>query len=387
MPSLSPPLLAAALVLAALPAAARADDGVVDHSFGSGGIVTQSLNTTVGHPDAAGFKRLIRQPDGKLVAVGFARFGQDTRVLLARYTGDGALDRSFSGGLVLTDVPGANRDIASAVLPLSDGRLEVVGTAFGPGRSDIFMARYLASGALDPSLGNGGILVDRALQDSSNAFSDARANAAVLLPGTPTRVGVAGSAKAAALTPSFFLSIYDLDGRPVVRHSFTPSLPAEATDIIADPDGKLVVAGYAADGFEIARLFPNGDLDHPQFTSATFGRGTFPDSQARFPGAGRARANALTRQPCDGRYVTAGYASFDDRSRPALARFNRNGGLDPSFGAGGLVTTLLPGEGAFADVTAQPDGKILAAGSSTVDGESALVLARYLPDGRLDRAF
>src|SRR4051794_4732614 len=156
MPSLSPPLLAAGLVLAALPAAARADDGVVDHTFGSGGVVTQSLNTTVGHPDDAGFRRLIRQPDGKLVAVGFARFGQDTRVLLARYTADGALDRGFSGGLVLTDVPGANRDIAREVLALPDGRLIVVGTAFGTTRSDVFLARYLPNGALDPSMGSGG---------------------------------------------------------------------------------------------------------------------------------------------------------------------------------------------------------------------------------------
>ncbi len=62
---------------AALAPAARSDDGAVDHTFGSGGVVTQSLNTTVGHPDDAGFRRLIRQPDGKLVAVGFARFGRE----------------------------------------------------------------------------------------------------------------------------------------------------------------------------------------------------------------------------------------------------------------------------------------------------------------------
>jgi uncharacterized delta-60 repeat protein len=72
---------------------------------------------------------------------------------------------------------------------------------------------------------------------------------------------------------------------------------------------------------------------------------------------------------------------------PALARFNRTGGLDPGFGAGGMLTTLLPGAGAFDDVSIQPDGKILAAGSSTVDGTTALALARYLPDGRLDPSF
>src|SRR5262245_41018094 len=203
--------LAAALALAP---AARADDGAVDHSFGSGGVITQSLNTTVGHPDDAGFRRLIRQPDGKLVAVGFARFGQDTRVLLARYTADGALDRSFSGGLVLTDVPGANRDVARDVLALPDGRLIVVGTAFGAGRSDVFLARYLSNGTLDS------IAVDRALQDNTNSFTDARANAAALLPGN--RIAIAGSVKASALVSSFLLAIYDFDGHPLMRQSFSP---------------------------------------------------------------------------------------------------------------------------------------------------------------------
>jgi uncharacterized delta-60 repeat protein len=368
----------------ALAPAARADDGAVDHSFGSGGVVAQSLNTTVGHPDDAGFRRLIRQADGKLVAVGFARFGQDTRVLLARYTADGALDRSFSGGLVLTDVPGANRDIARDVLQLPDGRLIVVGTAFGPARSDVFLARYLSNGALDPAMGTGGIAIDRALQDNTNSFTDARANAAALLPGN--RIAVAGSVKASALVSSFLLAIYDLDGHPLSRQSFSPRLPAEANDVIADPDGKIVVAGYAADGFEIARFFPNGDLDHPQFTSDTFGRGTFPDSQARVPGATISRAEALARQP-DGRYVAVGYATINGAARPALARFNRTGGLDGGFGTGGMVTTLLPGTGAYSDVAVQPDGKILTAGSSTVVGDSALALARYLPDGRLDPTF
>jgi hypothetical protein len=38
-------------------------------------------------------------------------------------------------------------------------------------------------------------------------------------------------------------------------------------------------------------------------------------------------------------------------------------------------------------VAVQPDGRILATGSSTIDGQTALAVARYLPDGRLDTTF
>jgi hypothetical protein len=60
--------------------------------------------------------------------VGFARFGHDMRVLLARYTADGALDRSFSGGLVLTRLDGSFDDAAASLLRLPDGRVVVAGS-------------------------------------------------------------------------------------------------------------------------------------------------------------------------------------------------------------------------------------------------------------------
>jgi uncharacterized delta-60 repeat protein len=66
----------------------------------------------------------------------------------------------------------------------------------------------------------------------------------------------------------------------------------------------------------------------------------------------------------------------------ALARYQPNGKLDKSFGADGTVVTKLEDSGAF-DLLLQPDGKIVAVGY----GRSAVQLARYLDDGRLDRSF
>ncbi len=85
----------------------------------------------------------------------------------------------------------------------------------------------------------------------------------------------------------------------------------------------------------------------------------------------------IALQP-DGKIIAAG--SSDDRI--ALARYKPDGSLDPGFG-GGWVTTEIGSRSAAQAVALQPDGKIIAAGSS--DGTFAL--ARYTPDSALDSSF
>jgi uncharacterized delta-60 repeat protein len=93
----------------------------------------------------------------------------------------------------------------------------------------------------------------------------------------------------------------------------------------------------------------------------------------------------------DGKIVAS--ATGDDFTGFHLVRYNPDGSLDPSFGAGGVVTTDL-GRHDFTSVQAlilQPDGKILLGGTSQVHSGSTFtvytVLARYNPDGRLDATF
>ena len=105
-------------------------------------------------------------------------------------------------------------------------------------------------------------------------------------------------------------------------------------------------------------------------------------------GPAGARSEALAvAVASDGRIVAAGDAgslSFD----VALIRLRRNGVLEPGFGSQGKVTTTLGDLSAATSVALQPDGKILAAGTSTSrTGGSTPVLVRYLPDGSLDQSF
>ncbi len=67
----------------------------------------------------------------------------------------------------------------------------------------------------------------------------------------------------------------------------------------------------------------------------------------------------------------------------ALSRYNPNGSLDPSFSGDGKQTTNLGGGSGKRRVAIQGDGKIVAVGR--LDGDFAL--ARYNPNGSLDPSF
>ena len=75
----------------------------------------------------------------------------------------------------------------------------------------------------------------------------------------------------------------------------------------------------------------------------------------------------------------------------AIARYNPNGTLDPSFsGDGKQTTSFCAGDCSGATAVAiQADGKIVVVGSRAADGTGDLdfALARYKPNGSLDPSF
>ena len=109
-------------------------DGTPDAGFGGGGIVKTDL---LGGGDQA--NAVTVQPDGKIVAAGFAtRNGIDGDFALVRYNADGTLDTTFGGdGIVTTDL-GTRSDDALAVVVQPDGRLVVAGVA----GEDVALARH-----------------------------------------------------------------------------------------------------------------------------------------------------------------------------------------------------------------------------------------------------
>src|SRR5262245_24776778 len=121
-------------------------NGTLDASFGTGGRVITDFG---GGDDGA--EAVALQPDGKIVAAGFAR-GVDFG--LARYNDDGTLDAGFgTGGRVTTDFAGLS-DTAYAVAVQPDGKIVAAGSAVFAGRGfDFAVARYNIDGSLDASFG------------------------------------------------------------------------------------------------------------------------------------------------------------------------------------------------------------------------------------------
>src|SRR6478752_3571968 len=105
-------------------------------------------------PGVNGWHAAVAQTDGRVIAAGFARFG-NRQITLARYSTSGPLDTSFgNAGVATANIPDADADAWRAVLQ-PDGKILVAGIA----RSDherIAVARFNPDGSLDTAFAGGG---------------------------------------------------------------------------------------------------------------------------------------------------------------------------------------------------------------------------------------
>jgi uncharacterized delta-60 repeat protein len=130
-------------------------NGTVDTSFGVAG----KVNTDFGDQNFDRARSAALQPDGKIVAAGFAisQNGGVQNFAVARYTSNGILDTTFSGdGKTQIDFGNCCQS-AMKVLLQSDGKIIAVGGSNGESSDDDFLlARLKPRGSLDNTFGVGG---------------------------------------------------------------------------------------------------------------------------------------------------------------------------------------------------------------------------------------
>ena len=159
--------------------------------------------------------------------------------------------------------------------------------------------------------------------------------------------------------------------------------------ILVQTDQKLVVAGSVyVDGdwdFVLLRYCPNGSLDDG-VNCGTPGFGNGGRVIADFGGAFHDMAMDAALQS-DGRIVVVGTSSLYPQFDMAVARFDTNGLLDPTFGVGGLVKIDFQNssdERGYAVALQHLDGKIIVGGVSYINTWGDFALARLCPNGKLD---
>src|SRR5688572_28114950 len=98
------------------------------------------------------------QPDGKIVAAGYADVSGTRDFAVARYNPDGSLDITFdTDGKVTTDFAG-DIDLAYAVAIQRDGKIVAAGVAVISGTNDFAVARYNPDGSLDTTFDTDGLV-------------------------------------------------------------------------------------------------------------------------------------------------------------------------------------------------------------------------------------
>lgn len=158
-----------------------------------------------------------------------------------------------------------------------------------------------------------------------------------------------------------------------------------ANAIVLQTDGKIIAGGSTnASDFILIRFNPIGDAD------VTFGS----NGVVTLDFLGGADILSDLKMQIDGKIVAIGVTQTSDTSSPfliALARYNPDGTLDPTFGNGGEVKQSLANYSFAQTVHAaiQTDGKIVVVGGAfpTHSGSEDYFAARFNPNGSLDPTF
>ncbi len=344
-----------------------AADGDLDTSFGFW--LNGKVIIGVGGNDDGAYSVAI-QNDGKIVVAGYSDNGSNDDFALMRFNTDGTVDRTFGdNGSVITEV-GGNDDEARSIAIQNDGKIVVAGYSGSYGNYDFALVRYNPDGSLDGTFSGGKVITDL-YGHSDQAYSVAIQNNG--------KIVVAGSSNydfaLVRYNPDGSLDgNFDWDGKVITDVGGSGD---KAYSVAIQNDGKIVAAGYSWYGsnydFALARYNTDGTLD------TTFsGDGKVITNVDGYDD--QARSIAIQN---NGKIVVAGYSGSYGNEDFALVRYNSNGIPDTSFSSDGKVITDMGGNWDIAySVAIQNDGKIVAAGFS-----DNFALARYSTDGTLDTTF
>ncbi len=312
-----------AAVVTALASMAFAAPGDLDTTFNGTGNLIINFSEDPFWGGNGPNSLLAIQPNGKILAMSAGGPGyNDSPISIARLNASGTYDQSFgTGGKQILNIPTWGRGVEMILQP--DGKILITGHT-SPTQDHQFSCstvRLNSDGSLDTSFNGTGLAVTPL--PSGSCFSEA---------------------------------------------------------IAVQPDGKIVTAGRlstntagGASGWFTLRYNSDGTADTSYGTN---GLSTVIQ-------AGRFNTVKKVMLQPDGKILACGTVQNPSNLDFAIARFNATGGLDTSYGVGGIASALSPPNEFASDAVMQPDGKIVFVGNRWDD----FTVARVNTDGTLDTSF
>ncbi|MEI8047944.1 MAG: T9SS type A sorting domain-containing protein [Bacteroidota bacterium] len=294
--------------------------GSLDTSFNHTGKIISSI--------PASAQTILLREDNKIMVVGLK---ESNTVGCAQYTIEGNQDIIFGdSGYVITDIGQEIYPVSAAIQ--NDGKILAFGTT---------STRLNTDGTIDLSFGTAGKKV-----------SDFTVwNGAVTESGEIYLVGANGNVVLQKLkndgSPD---STFNGTGKVVVNPD---GGGGAGYDILLLPDHKILTCGIAWGKIFIMRHNPDGRID------STFGNKGITTTII----SDRSSGKAICLQP-DGKILITGYAGNGATYGSVLARYTSDGILDATFNQTGYVLTYFGRDNNGAEVVVQPDGKIIMAGTS-----------------------
>jgi uncharacterized delta-60 repeat protein len=347
--------------------ACMAQASFFDPSFGTGGKVIVNYDGT----SSGVLKAVSVQVDGKIIAAGVV----NGRAAIGRYKENGKIDSGFAvnGFYIFPTIS----SVFYRVKLQSDGKVIAEGNVpISVGDPQYLTVRLNPDGTPDISFGSSGIVIT-----DFGPFSSDYGKAITIL--SDTRILIVGDVS------SYNIGLARLQPDGVIDSSFglygmETSVLGEPIDMDIAADGKIVVGGTSSAtpfglGLMVARYLPDGA----------------PDTSFNHTGLVNVLAGdswnygGVVRVLPDGKVLVAGSGTFGAQGSDfVVLRYNTDGTLDGSFGAGGIAHAdfAYSNDLARAMVIA-PDGKILLSGDCDIEGKESFGVVRLNADGSIDHTF
>jgi uncharacterized delta-60 repeat protein len=352
--------------------------GSPDPGFGTNGsLIVTAFNESYAYD-------LAFTDDQKIVVVGArADNAFQFSMLVMRLNSDGTLDNGFGAAGFSEPEISTGDDFAYAVAPIAGGQLLLAGQALDSEfRNQPVVVRMNADGTVDGTFGTGGVAALPVTEADNNFWSIGVQSSGRIIAAGHIDQGLTGTGQ---FNQDVLVAAFTPDGQPdaafgsggVVVKPVSAEYNERAFGMAIAADDAIILAGYTTQpDFSFDAIVLKVDADGADAT----GFGT--NGLVVFDNAVQDVFHGVALQP-DGKVLACGTTGgffFDPRDQ-LVVRFTPAGALDDGFSSDGFALDNVAGNFDEANAIAlQADGRIVTAGKANTANLNDATVFRYLND-------